>query len=221
MRKVVFLFSFVFALAFSSTIFDPAAGKSPAAKGDYVEARTASVFAGACHYNGEVVTTGREALMAWSFTSGEWRGVDLSGVRVMAVVSAGANLAEVGAPRKAELVVDSAVSDSKAAAVVDALTTRYASALGETVAVRRAPVSFRRHEKTYSVNAGDLAVISVEAMPNDECCKMPHLIWYSPLVPLANRKVGFTESASYSGGAAGVPWKDMGANSAFYGSFSF
>ena len=34
--------------------------------GDYVEARTASVFAGACHYNGELVTTGRDAIMAWN-----------------------------------------------------------------------------------------------------------------------------------------------------------
>src|SRR5678815_4830331 len=33
-------------------------------RGDYVEVRTASVFAGACHYNGEVVTTGRDAKMA-------------------------------------------------------------------------------------------------------------------------------------------------------------
>jgi len=32
------------------------AGSTPI-KGDYVEARTASVFAGACHYNGELVTT--------------------------------------------------------------------------------------------------------------------------------------------------------------------
>ena len=35
-------------------------------KGDYVEVRTASVFAGACHFNGEVTTTGRDALMAWN-----------------------------------------------------------------------------------------------------------------------------------------------------------
>src|ERR1700722_1556209 len=38
-------------------------------KGDYVEARTASVFAGACHYNGEVMITGRDAVMAWNVTS--------------------------------------------------------------------------------------------------------------------------------------------------------
>jgi hypothetical protein len=35
--------------------------------GDYIEARTAAVFAGACHYNGELVTTGHDAIMAWNF----------------------------------------------------------------------------------------------------------------------------------------------------------
>jgi hypothetical protein len=42
----------------------------PAAAGDtltgrYVEVRTAAVFAGACHYNGEVVTRGRDAILAF------------------------------------------------------------------------------------------------------------------------------------------------------------
>src|SRR6185312_16919690 len=62
--------------------------------GDYVEARTASVFAGACHYNGELVTTGRDAIAAWSFASGTWHGVDLSGVRAVAAISADNNLGQ-------------------------------------------------------------------------------------------------------------------------------
>src|SRR5437763_14568670 len=52
-------------------------------KGDYVEVRTASVFAGACHFNGEVVTAGREAIMAWNFASGTWKGTKLDGMRDM------------------------------------------------------------------------------------------------------------------------------------------
>ena len=40
--------------------------------GDYVEARTASVFAGACHYNGELTTTGREAELAWHVRATAW-----------------------------------------------------------------------------------------------------------------------------------------------------
>src|ERR1044072_50430 len=61
-------------------------------RGDYVEVRTASVFAVACHYNGEVVTTGRDALMAWNVTSGKWQNVDLSGVRAMAIVTSDSEL---------------------------------------------------------------------------------------------------------------------------------
>ena len=38
--------------------------------GDYVEARTASVFCGACHFNGEYMSTGNDAVAAWHFTSG-------------------------------------------------------------------------------------------------------------------------------------------------------
>ena len=56
-------------------------------RGEYVEVRTASVFARACHYNGELTTAGRDALMAWNVKSGAWQGVDLTGVRAIAIVS--------------------------------------------------------------------------------------------------------------------------------------
>ena len=83
--------------------------------GDYVEARTASVFAGACHYNGELVTTGRDAVAAWSFNSGTYNGVDLAGVTAMAAVSSQDNLGQ-NAARKTELVIDSNASDAQASA---------------------------------------------------------------------------------------------------------
>src|SRR5690242_349531 len=83
-------------------------------RGDYVEVRTASVFAGACHYNGEVVTTGRDAMMAWNVANGQWQGVDLSGVRAIAIVSADVNLAEDNAARKSEIIVDSNASRAQA-----------------------------------------------------------------------------------------------------------
>jgi len=188
-------------------------------RGDYVEVRTASVFAGACHFNGEVVTTGRDALMAWNVTSGKWQGVDLAGVRVMAIVSADANLAEGNAARKSEIVIDSHASRAQALAMLNALRSRYAASLGDVVAVRSAPISFERKGRTYAVVTND-AAINVEAMPNDLCCKMPNLVWYTPLVGLENRKVGYTSRALYSGKIVGEPWSRSGENSAFYGSFS-
>jgi hypothetical protein len=188
-------------------------------RGDYVEVRTASVFAGACHYNGEVVTTGRDAMMAWNVTNGQWQGVDLSGVRALAIVSADVNLAEDNAARTSEIIIDSNASRAQAVAMLNALKEKYAAALGTVAAVRSAPISFERNGRTYKVVTSE-ASMNVEAMPNDLCCKMPNLVWYTPLVGLENRKVGYTSKALYSGKVVGEPWSRSGENSAFYGSFS-
>jgi len=216
MRKVLFTLMAI-VVAVSAFVFTSRA-ENVSIRGDYVEVRTASVFAGACHFNGEVTTTGREAMMAWNVTSGKWQGVDLSGVRVMAFISSEASLGDNNAARQSEIVIDSA-SRSQSLAMLNAIKEKYAASLGNIVKVRNAPIKFVREGKTYAV-AADTATINVEAMPNDLCCKMPNLVWYTPLVGLENRKVGYTTNASYSGNTVSEQWSRSGENSAFYGSFS-
>jgi hypothetical protein len=217
MRKGLFIVA-AMVVAVSALVFSSQA-ESVSLRGDYVEVRTASVFAGACHYNGEVVTTGRDAIMAWNVTSGKYQGVDLSGVRVLAIVSADANLGENNAARQSEIIIDSNASRTQALAMINALKEKYAASLGNVVEVRSAPIKFERNGRTYAVLTNE-AAINVEAMPNDLCCKMPNLVWYSPLVGLENRKVGYTSKALYSGKVVGEPWSRSGENSAFYGTFS-
>ena len=191
-----------------------------AVKGDYVEVRTASVFTGACHFNGEVVTTGREAIMAWNFTSGRWHGADVTGLKAIAVISADENLENVRAARRSEIILDNSANHDQKVAMLEALKNKYAATLGEIVSVRSAPITFKHEGKTYEV-ASAAAAINVEAMPNDLCCRQPNLVWYSPLVPLSGRKVGYTLKAVYSGNAVGDTWERDGENSAFYGNFAF
>ena len=217
MRKGLFVAAAML-VAVSALVFSSQA-ENVSLRGDYVEVRTASVFAGACHYNGEVVTTGRDAMMAWRVNSGQWQGVDLSGVRVMAIVSADANLDEKNAARQSEIIIDAQASRAQALAMVNALKEKYAASLGQIVAVRSAPISFERNGRSYSVVTNE-AAMNVEGMPNDLCCKMPNLVWYSPLVGLENRKVGYTAKALYAGKLVTEPWSRSGENSAFYGSFS-
>lgn len=212
------------ALAFSvlmGALVLGSSAESVSVRGDYVEVRTASVFAGACHYNGEVTTTGRDALMAWNVTSGKWDGVDLGGVRAVAIVTSEVNLSDSDAPRRSEIIIDADASASQTRAMLEVLKTKYAASLGNVVAVLSAPVSFDHTGKSYRVNAGRLASINVEAMPNDLCCKMPNLVWYSPLVPLSNRKVGYTRDALYAGDDLGASWQRSGENGAFYGGFAW
>ena len=217
MRKVLFILAAV-AVATSAFVFSSRADNI-SVRGDYVEVRTASVFAGACHFNGEVVTTGREAMMAWNVTSGKWQGVDLSGVKVMAIVSSDANLAEKNGARQSEIVIDSGASRAQSFAILNAIKERYAASLGNIVKVRNAPITFVREGKTFAV-AADQATMNVEAMPNDLCCRMPNLVWYTPLVGIENRKVGHTTNATYSGNTVSDQWSRSDENSAFYGSFA-
>jgi len=194
--------------------------ENTAIKGDYVEVRTASVFAGACHFNGEVVTAGREAMMAWNFASGRWNGVDLSGLKAVAVVSADANLENADAARQTEIILDNAANHDQKIAMLEALKSRYAATFGSVVSVRSAQINFKHEGKSYEVSSAE-AVIDVEAMANDLCCRQPNLVWYSPLAQLSGRKVGYTLKASYSGNTVGDAWERDGENSAFYGSFAF
>ena len=217
MRKVLLIFMALIVAACAFVFSSRADNVS--LRGDYVEVRTASVFAGACHYNGEVVTTGREAMMAWNVTSGKWQDVDLSGVRVLAIVSSDVSLAESNGARQSEIVIDSSASRAQSLAILNALKTNYAASLGNIVKVRNAPITFVREGKTFAVAADD-AKMNVQAMPNDLCCRMPNLVWYTPLVGIENRKVGYTTSASYSGNTVSEQWSRSDENSAFYGTFS-
>jgi len=198
------------------TLFVFAAGAAGAQEieGRYVEARTASVMAGACHYNGEVVTRGRDAVMAFRIDKGRSGALDLQGVKAVAMVTSPDNLMN-GAERRTVLVLDSAASDAQADAAAAELKSRYAKAFG-TVEVRRAPVSFVEKDGRLEVEAEGYASLSVQALADRACCKMPHLVWYEPLVPVADRQVGYTVKAESK---AFTPWLDSGENTAFHGTF--
>lgn len=147
MRRVLFAAA-VMMVAICALVFSSQA-ESVSLRGDYVEVRTASVFAGACHYNGEVVTTGRDAMMAWNVTSGKWQGVDLTGVRVMAIVTADANLSDDQAARTSEVIIDAQASDAQSRAMISTLKQKYAASLGSIVTVRSAPISFNHSGRSY------------------------------------------------------------------------
>lgn len=184
-------------------------------QGRYVEARTASVMAGACHYNGELVTRGRDAVMAFRIEQGKSGGVDLAGVTALAAVTSSDNLAN-GAERRTILVIDAGATDAQAEAAAARLMTRYASAFGANVDVKRAPVRFVERDGAMEVDAPGYAKMSVKALPDRACCKMQDLVWYEPLVPLTDRQVGYTAKAESK---AFTPWMDAGENTAFHGRF--
>ncbi len=187
--------------------------------GDYLEARTASVFAGACHYNGELTTTGREAEMAWHIRDGIWKGVSLSGLSAVASIVSDANLQDETAARRSTLYIDAKATPAQFEALSATLKARYGSAFGTVVAVKRAPISFAHIGEKYRVEAKGVTLLSIEAMPNHECCKQPNMVWYKPLIEIKDRRVGYTRDSGIQDNILGVTWTKNDQNTAFYGTF--
>jgi hypothetical protein len=193
---------------------------SPIIRGDYVEARTASVFAGPCHFNGEVMTTGGDAILAWHVLSGSWHGVDLADVRAVAAVTCDSNLSDATTARKSEIVIDSTATKQQAAAMVEMLKSRTGNNLGQITSIRTGPINFVHYARQYRVTAPGFGSMDVQGMPNDECCKQPNLVWYSPLMHLDWRKVGYSTTTAYTAGTITDPWQRGDENDAFYGTFT-
>ena len=134
-------------------------GLSPTARradtkitGDYVEARTASVFCGACHYNGELMALGQDALLAWNFDGGIYHGVSLKGVRAFAAVTGNENLSLHDTAHKTQLVVDISATTEQANAVAALLKEKCGGGAGRNRTDHPcASVAFTHNETGYAV----------------------------------------------------------------------
>lgn len=213
-------------IAFGLTVLGATAAcaNTPNAKnritGDYVEARTASVFAGACHYNGELTTAGRQAVMAWHIADGSWNGVSLAGLNVMAGVTGDQNLGLDGGERHAVVYLDPKTTDAQEEALVAALKANCHQSIGCVYQVKRVPITFTKKGESFRAEAKGISTLVVDAMPNHECCKMPNMVWYKPFVELKDRRVGYTRESGVSDKLLGPQWTKQGENTAFYGKFT-
>src|SRR5947209_16947656 len=83
-------------LALVAATFSFAAGL-PAGNvsGNYMEARTADVFTGPCFANGEADINGKEAVLGWKINNGSWKGVNIAGLGVVAVIRSEHTLGDV------------------------------------------------------------------------------------------------------------------------------
>ena len=189
-------------------------------QGEYIEARSASVYVGACHFGAEYVEGGREATVVWNIQSGSWNDVSLKDLTVVAVISAKNNLAIDTETRRSVLYMDPSTTPEQRAAISDMLTTKQADILGEVVATQTASVKFTKEGTKYDVKVGEVLALSANRYPCAGCTQ-PHQIWYKPLTTIQNTIVGKSEVYRYKDTHLPVTWQQSGAeNNIFVGSFS-
>ena len=188
--------------------------------GSYLEARTASVFAGGCHFNAEYDTAGRKATMAFHFEQGDYNGVSLAGVNIVVSVAADRNLVIQDVEHVSVIYVDAAATPAQQRASAAAINEHYAAMFGTIVATRVVPISFERKPAGFAVRAGSEVALIVDELPNRECCSMPSAVWYKPFAKLTGRMVGMTIRYHVKDAALPTTWSRSDENGAFYGRFT-
>ena len=202
------------------------AGEPARVIGEYVEARTAEVFAGGCIMNSEAETAGRQAVMAWRITKGSLNGVSLDGLIVAAAVAADRNLGmrEMGgeAPLdvRAVVTVDARATAAQRDALVQLARELSAGLITEVVRVDAAPIRFTSTSKHIEVSTPDALTLTVnKEMQHDPSCGA--MQWFKPFSQLTSSAMGTADAHAYSGTGLGAKWSAPHKRSAFWGTFAY
>jgi hypothetical protein len=192
--------------------------------GDYVEARTAEVFAGGCIMSSQAETMGREAVLAWHVRSGQYDGEQLDGLSVVAAVAGDRNLGirEIGgeAPSAVRgiVFVDQKATPGQQRALVRLAQTLSRGLITDTVDVKAVPVAYSATATNIEVTAGE-AKLAVQRHHHHApgCGAMK---WFTPFSSIDSAMIGLTDANEYDGRALGIRWSDPNRKSAFSGSFA-
>lgn len=193
--------------------------------GSYVEVRSADVYTGPCFANSEVGLEGKQAILAWQVRDGEWNGVSLSGLSVVAVVDAKDTL---GAPdhnpypAKAVLIVDQRANPAQRQALIQFARSAAGRLVAHVVRVYSAPIQIQDGSKmgVVEVKAGALAKIETRSLcMGDNLCGNEAL-YYPPLIKVNHAMPAYTLQAEYQGKGLGMVWNLMGGRSAYVGTFT-
>lgn len=169
--------------------------------GDYFEARSNHVYTCACLCNGESVTTGKEAILAWEFQEGA-----LAGVRVAAVVAGQGHLSLGPAARKSVLYVDGAAGEQQRRAVLELFTRYYSGVLGPLAAVHTTPIVFERTSESARLAIGDAVRLDMRKARLPEDAHLGSYLWYGPFVPMTESSLGMTLQFQYHGNDLDRHW---------------
>ncbi len=202
----------------------PALAANVSVTGDYVEARTADVYTGACVANGEMNLVGKEAILAWHVKNGAWQGVGLGGLSVVAVVKANATLGDVfnsPLPARSVIVVDQGANPEQRAALVSMAKDLGGDLLRDVLWVQARNIQFETggHGEA-TVRAGEFAALQTRCMSHaDHLCGNED-VFYPPLTKVADAMPAYTLQNSFKGQGLNTTWSLANKRNAFIGSFA-
>jgi hypothetical protein len=195
--------------------------------GNYIEARTADVYTGPCFANGEVEMNGKEAVFGWKINNGQWHGVDVSGLSVVAAVVSEhtlGNVYEPVNPARAVLIVDSTANAEQRLALTSFAKAMGGDLLKNIVKVETQPIELTLennniHGGAAKLTAGSLAAIQTRAISSTDHICGNEDVFYPPLTKLDHAMPAYALAESYTGPGLGETWSTPYKRSSFVGTF--
>ncbi|HRR26920.1 MAG TPA: DUF1326 domain-containing protein [Acidobacteriota bacterium] len=174
--------------------------------GDYLEVRSNHVYTCGCLYSGELVTGGREAIVAWNLREGELAGRPLNDVRAVAVLMGATTLSLGESPRVTVLYLDGYADDDQRAAVLSWLKTSYHDLLGEILEIHDLPIRFSKTEDFWEVEAQDDVHVRIRRTRLPDDAHLGSFRWFDPFVSLSRSELVTSLIDEYNGPDLGMRW---------------
>ena len=207
-----------------------AAGSALAANnvyGEYIEARTADIYTGACFANSEVGLVGQLAVMGWRVSKGSFNGVNLDGLSVVGVLRANATLGDIynsAYPVKSVLIVDEKATPEQRLALQGFAKRMGGDLLNDVVRVEYAPITLsiqdnNVHTAAATLTAGTLATIQTRAIGQKDHVCANEEVWYLPLTKVQHAMPAVSIAHEFKGSGLNSTWSSPDKRSAFVASF--
>ncbi len=222
MRKNIVFCAFI--MLVTMAVF---AAPRPQIKGEYLETRSADVYVGQCFANGEMNTTGQEAIVAWHISEGSWDGVSLAGLTVVGAIKAQATLGDPYGkpyPAKSVLIVDRQATPEQRQALINFSQEMGGELLRHVVRVVDTRIDMEVAEGEHSararLQAGDVVTVETRAIGDKDHLCGNEDTFYKPLTQTAHAMPAVAMTDEYRGNDLSVSWTLHNKRSAFVGTFA-
>jgi hypothetical protein len=203
----------------------------------YVEVRSADVFVGACYANAEGGLVGQEGTMAWNIKGGEYLGVPLKGLSVVAVVLGKTTIGDPHSvnPMRSVLIMDQRASARQREALRSFVHAAAGKMLGDVVREEIAPISFEQaycepetgHEEHMGqvpactkVTAGSIVTLQTRNLRHtDHLCANAERFYPPMITGTQNETAVFAPQMIFRGQGLGTQWSIPDKRGGFVANF--
>jgi hypothetical protein len=190
-------------------------------RGEYVEARTCSVWVGSCFSNSEANLIGKNAILTWSVGEGSWNGEKLDGLKIVALLNAEGTLQTKYEGKVGAIVfVDRSATTPQADALLAMAKELAPDHLADVAKVERRDIEFRRKGLEATVTAGDDVRVKTGAICRCDSTECHAYLVYPAFSKSTQVECAKAEANNYKGEELGVRWSDPDRNSAMVGTFA-